>query len=241
MNGKKIEEFLSLLRSIKWIMVLAVQEKLEKHTKKWKYNEKEKLRVIHRRVIEYEYTYRHRFQRVGLRDDEIEFLRTSKIADAGMRNVSWLVSRHHIVPYAHLCLRLSITLKTLDTLAVSLSLSMYIYLCIRLEEAPRRQSELLLRMQEEKEILFRNCESFNWFTGKWNRTSVESGDCERETSSTWRRNRSSEVALPGKQTMAPLGRASLGSVWQRWEQSGSDRFDHIDTIVYTTRPCDAGI
>lgn len=38
----------------------------------------------------------------GLRDDEIEVLRASEVADAGVSNVGGFVSCHHVVPYTHL-------------------------------------------------------------------------------------------------------------------------------------------
>lgn len=40
----------------------------------------------------------------GLRDDKVELLGTGKVADAGMRDVGWLVSRYHVVPDTHFLL-----------------------------------------------------------------------------------------------------------------------------------------
>lgn len=38
----------------------------------------------------------------GLRDDEVELLGAGEVADAGVGDVGRLVSRHHVVPHAHL-------------------------------------------------------------------------------------------------------------------------------------------
>lgn len=61
----------------------------------------------------------------GLRNNEIKLLRTSEIADAGVSNIGRLLSRHDVVPYAHLFFSLSLSLShSLDgggALALSLS------------------------------------------------------------------------------------------------------------------------
>lgn len=45
---------------------------------------------------------KRREEKKGIRNDKIELLRTGEIANTGMCNICWFVSRNHVVPYTHL-------------------------------------------------------------------------------------------------------------------------------------------
>lgn len=69
----------------------------------------------------------------AFRNDEVELLRASEIADAGVRNIGGLVSRNNIIPHAHF-LNLSELCDELDICSsgenVNLTLTLTLMLCV---------------------------------------------------------------------------------------------------------------